>query len=162
MDPLVELALSIKAAQRELERRANDAMRPLGLTGAQADALTVIRQAEPISLRELGDLLIAEAGHPSRLVDRLVAQGLVERRQADDDRRRVVLSLTAAGRQVEHRAERARQDIVELARALVAHRDIEPVLGFLREMLRHSAFTELLDRRRALSDGPPGDRGRRG
>src|SRR6266545_7447800 len=98
MDPVIELAISIKAAQRELERRANEAMRPLGLTGAQADALTLIGQAGPLSLKELGDLLIAEAGHPSRLVDRLVEADLVERRPADEDRRRIELSLTAKGR----------------------------------------------------------------
>ena len=153
MDPLVELALCIKAAQRELERRANDAMRPLGLTGAQADALTVIRHAQPISLGELGELLIAEAGHPSRLVDRLVAQGLVERRQAGDDRRRIVLSLTPEGRRLERRAERARQELMELARALIGGRDVAPVLEFLREMLRYSAFTELLERRREIDAG---------
>src|SRR4051812_50070774 len=75
VDPLFEFGLLIKAGQRDLERRANDAMRPLGLTGAQADALSVIRQAGPLSLKELGELLIAEAGHPSRLVDRLVEGG---------------------------------------------------------------------------------------
>ena len=72
MDPLFEFALSVKAIQRELERRMNDAMAPLGLTAAQADALVVIGQAGPLSLKDLGELLIAEAGHPSRLVDRLV------------------------------------------------------------------------------------------
>src|SRR5213596_1486436 len=98
VDPLFEFALLVKAIQRELERRINESMRPLGLTGPQADALVIIGQAGPISLKELGELLIAEAGHPSRLVDRLVEAGLVTRRPADDDRRRIVLSLTTAGR----------------------------------------------------------------
>src|SRR3989442_10407256 len=79
VDQILELALAVKALQRALERGANEAMRPLGLTGAQADALTVLRQAGPLSLGELGELLIAEAGHPSRLVDRLGEAGLVER-----------------------------------------------------------------------------------
>ena len=47
-----------------------------------------------------GDLLIAESGHPSRMVDRLVEAGLVTRRSATDDRRRVVLTLTAGGRRL--------------------------------------------------------------
>src|ERR671916_175303 len=97
VDPLYELALLVKAGQRELERQANEAMKPLGLTAPQADALTVIGQAGPLSLKELGELLIAEAGHPSRLVDRLVEAGLVARQPAADDRRRVELSLTPAG-----------------------------------------------------------------
>src|SRR5207249_3081438 len=103
VDPLFEFALSIKAIQREIERRTNEVLQPLGVTAAQADALAVIAQAGPVSLGELGDLLIAEGGHPSRLVDRLVEAGLVERRAADSDRRRIELSLTARGRRLERK-----------------------------------------------------------
>src|SRR3954451_20224979 len=128
VDPLLELALSVKAIQRELERQTNEAMRPLGLTGPQADALLVIGQAGPLSLKDLGELLIAEAGHPSRLVDRLVEAGLVERRAAGEDRRRVELSLSPRGRRLEKRVVEARQGILQLARELVGDRDLEPAL----------------------------------
>ena len=150
MDPLFEFALLIKAGQRELERRANEAMKPLGLTGAQADAVSVIGQAGPLSLKELGELLIAEAGHPSRLVDRLVEAGLVERRPADEDRRRVVLSLTPPGRRLEKRIVAARQELLDLGRQLVGERDLEPVLELLRELIKYTPFDELVARRREL------------
>src|SRR3954452_14515479 len=88
VDRLYELALWVKAAQRELERLMNQAMQPLGLTAAQADALALIGQAGPLALKDLGDLLIAEAGHPSRLVDRLVGARLVGRRAAGGGRGR--------------------------------------------------------------------------
>jgi MarR family transcriptional regulator, organic hydroperoxide resistance regulator len=152
VDALLELGLLVKAGQRELERRMNDAMRPLGLTGAQADALTLIAQAGPLSLRELGSLLIAEAGHPSRLVDRLVEAGLVERRSAGDDRRRIELSLTAAGRRAEKRVRRVRADMLALGRRLIGDRDLEPALRLLRELVQYTAFEELLARRRELAD----------
>jgi DNA-binding MarR family transcriptional regulator len=150
MDPLFEFALLIKAGQRELERRANEAMKPLGLTGAQADAISVIGQAGPLSLKELGELLIAEAGHPSRLVDRLVEAGMVERRAADDDRRRIVLSLTAQGRRLEARVAKAREKTIEAGRLLVGERDIEPALEILRDLAQFSAYAELVARRREL------------
>jgi MarR family transcriptional regulator, organic hydroperoxide resistance regulator len=156
VDPLFELALLLKASQRELERRVNDAMRPLGLTGPQADALVVIGQAEPLSLRELGDLLIAEAGHPSRLVDRLVEAGLVERRAAGDDRRRVELSLTARGRRLAKRVVAARDGIFELARELIGDRDVGPALELLRDLNQYSAFADLLARRRELAERDSG------
>jgi MarR family transcriptional regulator, organic hydroperoxide resistance regulator len=140
----------VKAAQRELERRMNDAMRPLGLTGAQADALVVIGQAGPLSLQELGELLIAEAGHPSRLVDRLVEAGLVDRRPAEDDRRRIVLSLTGVGRRQVKRIQAARESVLELGRQLVGDRDLEPVLELLRDLLQYSSFVDLIARRREL------------
>jgi DNA-binding MarR family transcriptional regulator len=150
MDPLLEFALSVKAIQRELERAMNEAMRPLGLTAAQADALVVIGQAQPLSLKELGELLIAEAGHPSRLVDRLVEAGLVERRSAGDDRRRVELSLTPRGRRLEKRILAAREEVLGLARELVGDRDLEPALELLRELVELTSFAELIARRREL------------
>jgi DNA-binding MarR family transcriptional regulator len=150
VDPLFELALMVKAGQRELERRMNDAMRPLGLTAAQADALAVIGQAGPLSLRELGELLIAEAGHPSRLVDRLVEAGLVERRPAEDDRRRIELSLTQRGRRLEKRIATARDGVLQLGHELVGDRDLRPALEVLRDLLQYSAYAELVTRRRQL------------
>ena len=153
MDPLFELGLLIKAGQRDFERRANEAMRPLGLTGAQADAITVIGEAGPLSLKELGELLIAEAGHPSRLVDRLVDAGLVERRPSEDDRRRIVLSLTARGRRLEKRIQAAREQQLELGHALIGERDLEPALALLRDLAQFSPYEELINRRRELYEG---------
>src|SRR4051794_37923464 len=126
-------------------------MRPLGLTGAQADALVVIGQAGPISLKDLGELLIAEAGHPSRLVDRLVEAGYVERRASAEDRRRIEISLTPAGRRLEKRIRATRERIFELAGQMLGDRDIEPVLELMREYLRHTSYAELLARRRELA-----------
>jgi DNA-binding MarR family transcriptional regulator len=157
VDPLLEFALLVKAIQRELERQANDAMRPLGLTGPQADALAVIGQAGPLSLKELGELLIAEAGHPSRLVDRLVESGLVERVAAGDDRRRVELSLTARGRRREKRVLAAREQLMELGREAVGDRDLQPTLERLRELVEYTQFAELVARRRELAGGATPD-----
>src|ERR687896_2642503 len=128
----------VKAGHRELERRMNDAMRPLGLTGAQADALGVIGKAGPLSLKELGELLVAEAGHPSRLVDRLVEAGLVERRPAGEDRRRVELSLSKRGRAVEKRMLRAREDVLRLGHQLIGERDLTPADELFRDLLQYS------------------------
>ena len=150
MDPLFELALTVKAAQRALEQLTNEAMKPLGVTGPQADAITVIGQAGPLSLKELGELLIAEAGHPSRLVDRLVEAGLVERRTAGDDRRRVELVLSPKGRRLEKRILGVREQIRELAIEVLGGRDIEPTLELLRHMLQVSPLAQVIERRREL------------
>lgn len=150
MDAVFELALLVKAGQYELDRRTNEAMRPLGLTAVQADALTVIRQAGPLSLKELGKLLIAESGHPSRLVDRLVEAGLVARRAAAEDRRQIELSLTPEGRTLAGRVEGARTSLFELARTLIGERDVEPTLALLRDLTQHSSYAQLVARRREL------------
>ncbi|MQA83133.1 MAG: winged helix DNA-binding protein [Streptosporangiales bacterium] len=155
MDPLLEFALSVKAMHRELERLMNEATRPLGLTAAQAEAVVVIGQAEPLSLKELGELLIAEAGHPSRLVDRLVDAGLVERHAAGDDRRRIELSLTPRGRVLQERILAAHEGILEHGRGRVGDRDLGPALELLRHLLAGSPYAELINRRRELLEAGP-------
>ena len=153
MDELEELALLIKASQRELERRTNDAMAPLGLTAAQADALHVIALAGPLTLKDLGSVLIAEAGHPSRLVERLVERNLVERRPVDGDRRQAELALTREGEKLHRKVEEARASLFALARSLLGDQDVAGAVELLRDLNEHSSFAELLARRRRLSDG---------
>lgn len=92
----------VLGAQREGNRWLANELRPLGLTPSQAEVLRVLADAAPLSLSALGELLVCESGtNPSRLVDRLVAVGLVERRTLETDRRGVVLTLTAEGANLE-------------------------------------------------------------
>lgn len=156
MDPLFELALSVKAGHRALERVVNEALAPLGVTGLQADALVVIGQAGEVSLKELGDLLVAEAGHPSRLVDRLVALGHVERRPADEDRRRVVLSLSPSGQALADKVEVARGEVLASVEPVVPKADVAAALRLFRALLPLTHYGELVERRRALADPSSG------
>ena len=155
MDPLFEFALFVKALQRELERGSNELMKPLGLTGPQADALVVIGQAQPIALKDLGRLLIAEAGHPSRLVDRLVEAGLVERRSAQDDRRRVELKLTPAGRRLARRVENARRELFDAAAPHVDAKRLADATALFDQLLDGTPAGELIEGRRRLAAGKP-------
>jgi MarR family transcriptional regulator, organic hydroperoxide resistance regulator len=150
VDPLFEFALFVKAMQREFERGSNELMRPLGLTGPQADALVVIGQAEPVALKELGGLLIAEAGHPSRLVDRLVEAGLVDRRAARADRRRVELTLTPAGRRLAKRVVATRKALFDASRETIDKKELASALALFRDLLEDSPHGELIARRRQL------------
>ncbi|MEO6532057.1 MAG: MarR family transcriptional regulator [Pseudolysinimonas sp.] len=91
------------AAQREGNRSLAAALRPLGLTPAQSEVLRLLGDRAPLTLTGLGELLVCESGtNPSRLVDRMVHLGLVDRATPDGgDRRQVILRLTAAGRERE-------------------------------------------------------------
>jgi MarR family transcriptional regulator, organic hydroperoxide resistance regulator len=151
VDPLFEFALHVKALQRELERGSNELMRPLGLTGPQADALVVIGQAEPVALKDLGRLLIAEAGHPSRLVDRLVAAGFVARRAAEGDRRRLELTLTPAGRRLARRVQKVRQDLFDASRPHVDVKRLADATAVLGKLLEGSPSKDVIDGRRRLT-----------
>src|SRR5262245_59529033 len=97
VQPIEELRYLILAAQREGNRLLAEALRPLHLTPSQAEALRVLQDHEPLSLIALGDLLVCETGSPSRLVQGLVEDGLVERVPSTTDKRMVTLTLTKLG-----------------------------------------------------------------
>ncbi len=93
-----EIRYLLLATQREGTRYFTEALRPLDLSTAQAEVLRVLQEFQPISLRELGKLLVCEHGSPSRLVDGLVKAGLVSRSQSQQDGRSVTLTLTELGK----------------------------------------------------------------
>ena len=87
------------AVQREGSRTLTEALRPLDLTPAQGEVLRVLQEFQPLSLIELGDLLVCESGSPSRLVNGMVEAGLVERVISTVNRRKVTLTLTEKGQE---------------------------------------------------------------
>jgi DNA-binding MarR family transcriptional regulator len=93
-----ELRYLILAAQREGFRMAARLLEDTGLTPPQAEILVVLEDFGPLSLRDLGGMIVCEAGSPSRVVNALVQRGLVERSSDPRDRRAVLLELTPAAR----------------------------------------------------------------
>jgi MarR family transcriptional regulator, organic hydroperoxide resistance regulator len=143
------LALLVKAAYRAGMREMNAALADLGLTAPQAEALAVLAQAGPLSLNQLGGLLIAEGGHPSRLVDRLVSAGWVARQEAAEDRRRVTLRLTAAGARLQARAvQRTAPVFARLADRLHGE-DVATACAVLATSLQGTELAEVVNRRLA-------------
>lgn len=74
------------------------ALKPLGLTPAWAEAISVLDEREPLTIRELGLLLVCEGDHPSRLVNRMVTAGLLSTEQSPQDERARWIRLTPAAR----------------------------------------------------------------
>jgi DNA-binding MarR family transcriptional regulator len=142
MDEIEELGLLLRAAVREADRRVNELLRPVGITASQAEALQILARWGPMSLGELGDLLVAEGGHPSRLVDRMVTAGLVERRPAPDDRRRVELMPTARGRQLADSAREHKTAFRDWLRGQLDGLDFEPVRSFFMAYLADTPLGE--------------------
>jgi MarR family transcriptional regulator, organic hydroperoxide resistance regulator len=74
------------------------AVKPLGLTPAWAETISVLDEREPLTIRELGLLLVCEGDHPSRLVNRMVSAGLLATEPSPDDDRARWIKLTPAAR----------------------------------------------------------------
>jgi DNA-binding MarR family transcriptional regulator len=83
---------------RHRDARLEAALRPLGLNVSRHRALTSIERLQPCTMRELAEFVAVDRTTLTRTVDQLTDAGLVERATPREDRRQVVLTMTAAGR----------------------------------------------------------------
>jgi DNA-binding MarR family transcriptional regulator len=112
---------ALRRLVRALRASAGVVERATGLSGAQLFVLRSLAASPAASLQELAARVLTDPSSASVVVARLVEQGLVERRGDPRDRRRVELSLTAAGRTRLRRAPATAQErLVATVRALPA------------------------------------------
>ena len=143
----------VLAAQREGNRRLSGDLRELALTPSQAEVLRILGDHEPLTLSGLGALLVCESGtNPSRLVDRLVEAGLVARVNSLDDRRRVELTLTPAGREREVAVRSVEERLYDAIDSACAGIDVEPSIELLRRLSAGEASGIALSRRIQAND----------
>jgi MarR family transcriptional regulator, organic hydroperoxide resistance regulator len=150
-----ELRYLILAIQREGNRLLAAELRPLDLTPSQAEVIRVLRDHGPLTLTALGELLVCETGNsPSRLVDRLVARGLVQRDTDPDDRRFIALSLTTEGKRLSRRIIACEGRLYRTIDDLVAGRPVDPTIETLRALAAPFPAGQALARRRDREKKP--------
>ena len=134
-----ELRYLILAIQREGNRLLAAELRPLGVTPSQAEVLRVLSDYGPLTLSALGELLVCETGNsPSRLVDRLVAHGLVQRDVDPADRRYITLGLTPDGKRLSRGIAKVEARLYATIDGHVADQPVDETLQTLRSLA--SAF----------------------
>ena len=117
----VRVMESLRRLVRFLRVTARRAEQDTGVSAAQLFVVQQLAQAPARSLAELAGRTLTDASSVSTVVSRLVEQGLVVRRRAADDRRRVELALTARGRALAARTpELAQARVVRAVRGLPA------------------------------------------
>jgi len=106
----------------------------VGLTPPQMFALRALDPQQPVPMRELAAQLKCDSSNVTGLVDGLEAQGLVERRSADHDRRVRMLVVTERGAQVRARITEA-VEAVPPALASLSAQDQRALRDILRRAL---------------------------
>ncbi len=135
-DTELELARDLLAVTPHLGKLAWRAAGECTVGSPERSRLLFVLAQAPQRPGHLAQVLNLSAGTVSELIDALVAEGLVRRQADPDDRRAVVLELTAEGRRQREHHERA-------AAALLAH-----VVGRLtpaQQRRVRAAFTDIRD-----------------
>jgi len=127
-----EIRYLLLAAQREGNRQLASQLGGIGLSPAQAEVLRILGDHDGLTLNGVGEMLVCDSGsNPSRLVERLVRAGLIERTEDPDDRRRIRLSLTPQGLAKERETRQIENTLYESIDALPGAADLAATLRLI-------------------------------
>lgn len=148
MRPSEELRYLILAAQREGNRALAHALRRLNLTPAWAEVLMILAERSPLSVRELGNLLVCENDHPSRLAERMVRAGLLERGVMAQDKRAVLLSMSSRAKAVLNEIRGIEDEIYRMIEEALSETEIARTVESLRTLVGESPTGRALAQRK--------------
>ena len=94
-----QLALTVLHTASTMLNHHRTLLKPHGITPEQFNILRILRgqQGQPLALRDISRRMIDRNSNTSRLVDKLMSKGLVQRETCPSDRRRVDIALTEEG-----------------------------------------------------------------
>ena len=130
----------------------------IGLTPAQSEALRIIADYGPLALKELGDMLVCDSGtSPSRIVDRLVAAGLVHRNVGEHDRRQIRLTATPNGEDKAIQVRAIEDGLYDAIDSALTADDAQNLLQLLRTLTTGSPARDALEKRLAAEEPSAAD-----
>ena len=94
LDMWVKLARAFSA----MNARSNEDIRSYGLTGPQFGALECLGHLGSMTIGELSKKMLVSGGNTTCIIDNLEKEGLAERVHTADDRRVIMVQLTAKGK----------------------------------------------------------------
>jgi DNA-binding MarR family transcriptional regulator len=98
-----QLCFALYSSSLVMTKLYKPLLTPLGLTYPQYLVLLVLWQQDAIGVGELGARLYLDSGTLTPLLKRMELAGWLSRERSRDDERRVIATLTAAGRNLQRR-----------------------------------------------------------
>ena len=99
-----QLCFALYSTSLAMTRLYKPLLDALGITYPQYLALLVLWEQDGLAVSALGDKLFLDSGTLTPLLKRMEAAGLITRRRAVEDERRVNITLTAQGQQLKRKA----------------------------------------------------------
>lgn len=93
-----QLAYMIASVNRQLENELEERLRPGGVPIEQFRILEVLDATEPCAMGEIAAQSLIEPPTLTKIIDKMVADGLVYRSPDPNDRRRVLILMAPAGK----------------------------------------------------------------
>ena len=139
-DPLAPIIADFRTAITTLKAISNERVLRLGLSMAQLNILYTLKRCGEMPMSRLAEMLNVSLSSATGLIDRIEERGMVERSRVPEDRRIVLIRVTAAG-------ERLLGELDVLSDEL-----LRTVLGRLSKAERAAIGTAFASIREALTD----------
>ena len=92
------LGVNIVFTANWIQNHFTELLRPFGISHQQYNILRILRGANDwLPMAEIKSRMVEKSPNATRMADKLLAKGLVERRRSDSDRRVVYLQVTKEG-----------------------------------------------------------------
>lgn len=97
-----KLLINILYTSKWLEYNHQKALKPFGITPEQFNLLRILRgrHPQPATVQYITERMLDKSSNASRLIDKLVAKGFVERKTCPADRRAVDVTISARGMEI--------------------------------------------------------------
>ncbi len=128
-----QLCFPLYACAKEVVRSYTPFLEPLGLTYTQYVAMMVLWEHHSIGVKEMGELLFLDSGTLTPMLKKMEQRGWLTRERSKSDERRVVVTITPEGEQLQERA----QDVPERVAQCVSlgSEDMIELHGLLGKLL---------------------------
>ncbi len=156
------IGVVISDVARLLRTAFDRRVRELGITRAQWLVLTRLHRHPGVSQSELADLMEVERASAGRMIDRMEANGWVERRALNGDRRVKRVYLTDEAEQVHRRIWRVAEATVEDALSELSAQEAAQLMRLLGRVKKTLVEDEDVDRpaRNGAANGKAARNGR--
>lgn len=99
-----QLCFPVYAASRLITREYQPHLDALGITYPQYLVLMVLWETDSISVNEITERLILNTNTITPILKRMEAQGIIIRARSKEDERKVIITLTDFGKQLQEQA----------------------------------------------------------
>lgn len=135
-----QLCFSLYSTGLAMDKVYRKTLRPLRLTYPQYLVMLVLWESDGTTVTALGDRLFLDSATLTPLLKRLESSGLLSRKRAAEDERRVIITLTVRGQALKEKAREVQQAIFQAVQCSAQElRGIKGQLETLRTNLRQAA-----------------------
>jgi DNA-binding MarR family transcriptional regulator len=131
---VAELWISVSRIMKRARHLGFDVTEEHDLTGPQTFTLWQIKESGPMTMGELSEALAVTHGVATRMVDRLIEKGMVERSRDEEDRRVVRVSVTDLGAGAAMDAIAGALEFIRIVFKGVSQSDREEYLSLLKRI----------------------------